>query len=282
MQLKKYDIFISYRQLYIPWVELLYLNLTERGYNVFLDTKSLTSGQPLDIIFSHIKQASHFIIIVTNDIEDPSFPWVLEEYQCAKKLQRNDQIKIHPIIFCDSIPKLFQDQLCNHNFSENSKISYRNNFKKLCDNLENIPNSFEPFTDWLDIPENGIYASKLSNPKKPPLFLEEKAKLASQISKLKRLNDIDSLNIDDAKKIHNIFCTLYKSKNNEIKRQSLLILCLIQHNYTPFIYKKIKLKGLSISKINNLIKRENITKRDKDRLKNLPFRKKSLCKLVIR
>ena len=55
-------VFISYRRTDFPWALSIYQDLTHHNYDVFLDYKSIPSGDFEQAIIENIKSRAHFIV----------------------------------------------------------------------------------------------------------------------------------------------------------------------------------------------------------------------------
>jgi hypothetical protein len=91
-------VFISYRRKDMPWALAVYQNLTVRGYDVFFDYESISSGDFEQIILSNIKARAHFLVILTpSALERCSQPgdWLRREIETAISEKRN----IVPLFF---------------------------------------------------------------------------------------------------------------------------------------------------------------------------------------
>uniref|UniRef100_N2BKL8 TIR domain-containing protein n=1 Tax=Eubacterium plexicaudatum ASF492 TaxID=1235802 RepID=N2BKL8_9FIRM len=89
---KESDIFISYRSNGgKEFAGRLHDRLEKEGYHVFIDVKNLNSGKYREQIFSHIKQATDFLLILSPNALDFSKRDDLfrEEIEYALKLQKN-------------------------------------------------------------------------------------------------------------------------------------------------------------------------------------------------
>lgn len=91
-------VFISYRRTHIMHARAIYLALTARGYDVFLDFESIDAGAFERIILAQIDARAHFVLILTPSAlercADPS-DWLRREIERAMKMHRN----IVPLLF---------------------------------------------------------------------------------------------------------------------------------------------------------------------------------------
>ncbi len=93
-------VFISYRRKDIAWALNVYRYLTNRGYDVFFDYTSISSGAFDQVIISNIKARAHFLVILTPSALDRcSEPgdWLRREIETAILEKRN----IIPLFFDD-------------------------------------------------------------------------------------------------------------------------------------------------------------------------------------
>lgn len=85
-------VFISYRRKDISWALLVYKYLTDKGYDVFFDYKSIPSGDFKQVIIGNIKARAHFLVILTptalNRCSEPG-DWLRREIETAIKEKRN-------------------------------------------------------------------------------------------------------------------------------------------------------------------------------------------------
>lgn len=93
------SVFISYRRDGGDgWARVIFGNLSERGYKVFLDVDSIDSGNFERIILNQIEAHAHFLVLLTprslNRCSEPH-DWLAREIEHAIKLQRN----IVPLMF---------------------------------------------------------------------------------------------------------------------------------------------------------------------------------------
>ena len=93
------SVFISYRRDGGDgWARVIFGNLRDRGYKVFLDVDSIDSGKFERIILNQIEAHAHFLVLLTpRSLDRCSEPndWLAREIQHAIKLQRN----VVPLIF---------------------------------------------------------------------------------------------------------------------------------------------------------------------------------------
>jgi tetratricopeptide (TPR) repeat protein len=85
-------VFISYRRTNIGFALAVYQNLTQQGYDVFLDYTGIDSGNFEQIIIENIKSRAHFIVILTlsalERVHEPN-DWLRREIETAIDLKRN-------------------------------------------------------------------------------------------------------------------------------------------------------------------------------------------------
>ena len=85
-------VFISYRHTNVGWALAISQNLTIRGFDVFLDYKSLNSGDFEQTITENIKARAHFLILLApsalKGCERPK-DWVRREIELALENKRN-------------------------------------------------------------------------------------------------------------------------------------------------------------------------------------------------
>jgi Flp pilus assembly protein TadD len=85
-------VFISYRRTNIPWALAIFQNLTQHGYDVFLDYSGIASGDFERFILENITARAHFLVLLTpSALErcgDPA-DWLRREIETAMSTQRN-------------------------------------------------------------------------------------------------------------------------------------------------------------------------------------------------
>src|SRR3984957_8683003 len=85
-------VFISYRRTNIPWALAVFQNLTQHGYDVFIDFSGIASGDFETVILGNIKARAHFLVLLTpsalEHCDDPA-DWLRREIETALANQRN-------------------------------------------------------------------------------------------------------------------------------------------------------------------------------------------------
>ena len=85
-------VFISYRRTDESWGLAIFQDLTQHGYDVFLDHDGIASGRFGDVIFESIRARAHFLVLLTpTALERSSDPedWMRREIEAALDSQRN-------------------------------------------------------------------------------------------------------------------------------------------------------------------------------------------------
>jgi hypothetical protein len=85
-------VFISYRRADAPWALAVFGDLTQHGYDVFVDYDGIASGQFDTIIFENIRARAHFLVLLTpTALERCSDPndWLRREIEAAIDNKRN-------------------------------------------------------------------------------------------------------------------------------------------------------------------------------------------------
>jgi tetratricopeptide (TPR) repeat protein len=85
-------VFISYRRTNFPWAQAIYANLSQAGFNVFFDYKSIASGDFEQIILGSIRARAHFLVLLTpSALERCDNPddWLRREIETALDEKRN-------------------------------------------------------------------------------------------------------------------------------------------------------------------------------------------------
>jgi hypothetical protein len=85
-------VFISYRRTNIAWALAIFQNLTQYGYDVFIDYDGIASGNFEAAILENIRARAHFLILLTptalEGSDDPK-DWMRREIEAALYNQRN-------------------------------------------------------------------------------------------------------------------------------------------------------------------------------------------------
>jgi formylglycine-generating enzyme required for sulfatase activity len=85
-------VFISYRRADEPWALAVFGDLTQHGYDVFVDYDGIASGNFETAILENIKARAHFLVLLTpTALERCSDPedWMRREIEAALDSQRN-------------------------------------------------------------------------------------------------------------------------------------------------------------------------------------------------
>ncbi len=99
-----YDVFISFKSDYLPWVETLAKNLCSQGLKVFLDRWELKAGKGLaSQLNDHLGAARNGVIVVTPGLFDSG--WVRLEYEKMIGQQVKDpDFKVIPAVLAPEVP----------------------------------------------------------------------------------------------------------------------------------------------------------------------------------
>jgi hypothetical protein len=85
-------VFISYRRTDEPWALAVFENLTQHGFDVFIDYDGIASGNFATVISENIKARAHFLVLLTptalERCHDPK-DWMRREIEAALDSQRN-------------------------------------------------------------------------------------------------------------------------------------------------------------------------------------------------
>ena len=85
-------VFLSYRRTNIPWALAIFQNLTQHGYDVFIDFSGIASGDFESVILGNITARAHFLVLLTpSALEHCGEPadWLCREIETALANQRN-------------------------------------------------------------------------------------------------------------------------------------------------------------------------------------------------
>src|SRR6516165_9581153 len=85
-------VFISYRRTDESWALAIFQDLTQHGYDVFIDYDGIASGSFETAILENIKARAHFLVLLTptalERCGDPK-DWMRREIEAALDSQRN-------------------------------------------------------------------------------------------------------------------------------------------------------------------------------------------------
>ena len=85
-------VFISYRRTNVPWALAIYQDLTQHGFDVFLDYTGVASGDFESVILENIHSRAHFLVLLTpSALERCGEPgdWLRREIEAALDSRRN-------------------------------------------------------------------------------------------------------------------------------------------------------------------------------------------------
>jgi predicted nucleotide-binding protein len=85
-------VFISYRRADEPWALAIFQDLTQHGYDVFIDYDGIASGSFETAILENIKARAHFLVLLTPTALErsrDSKTWIRREIEAALDSQRN-------------------------------------------------------------------------------------------------------------------------------------------------------------------------------------------------
>ena len=78
-------VFISYRREDYPWALAIFQDLTENGYDVFIDYVGVNSGSFETVLLENIRARAHFLVLLTPlALEDCARPhdWLPTTRKC--------------------------------------------------------------------------------------------------------------------------------------------------------------------------------------------------------
>jgi hypothetical protein len=91
-------VFLSYRRADQGWGQAIFQNLTQHGYDVFIDYDGIASGDFETVILREVRARAHFLVLLTptalQDSDDPK-DWMRREIEAAMDSRRN----IVPLMF---------------------------------------------------------------------------------------------------------------------------------------------------------------------------------------
>jgi hypothetical protein len=85
-------VFISYRRTDDSWALAIFQDLTQHGYDAFIDYDGIASGNFETVILENIRARAHFLVLLTpTALERCSEPkdWMRREIEAALDSQRN-------------------------------------------------------------------------------------------------------------------------------------------------------------------------------------------------
>src|SRR6476619_7562018 len=85
-------VFVSYRRSDEPWGLAIFQDLTQHGYDVFIDYDGIASGNFETVILENIRARAHFLVLLTpaalERCDDPN-DWMRREIEAALDSKRN-------------------------------------------------------------------------------------------------------------------------------------------------------------------------------------------------
>ena len=148
-----YDIFISYRNTHLPWVEVLGKNLQAQGYTVFIDAWELTGGDNFTSkIFDALANSRFALLLATPEAAESG--WVQEEYEYMfNRAKRQDGFRWIPIVLGEFPDFPFLSNVQAVDFKNSSEKHYRTAFQKLlCGLTQEAPGAQPYFSGPLTLP----------------------------------------------------------------------------------------------------------------------------------
>ena len=85
-------VFISYRRTNMPWARAVFQDLTQHGFDAFLDYTGIASGDFESVILENIRSRAHFVVLLTpSALERCGDPgdWLRREIEEALDTRRN-------------------------------------------------------------------------------------------------------------------------------------------------------------------------------------------------
>ncbi len=85
-------VFLSYRRTNNPWALAIFQNLTQHGYDVFMDYSGIASGDFESVILGNITARAHFLVLLTPSALEhcgDTGDWLRREIETALASQRN-------------------------------------------------------------------------------------------------------------------------------------------------------------------------------------------------
>ena len=85
-------VFVSYRRADEPWALAVFADLTQHGYDVFIDYDGVASANFEAVILENIRARAHFLVLLTptalERCRDPN-DWMRREIEAALESRRN-------------------------------------------------------------------------------------------------------------------------------------------------------------------------------------------------
>lgn len=150
----KYDVFISYRTMHRPWVEVLYNNLKAQGYHIFLDYCEVVPGANYTrVIYEALDNSRYAVMVATPDAIESG--WVQDEYEYMFNISKQrDDFNYIPIVMGEFPDFPFLNTVLAINFGDSSEQTYRKAFQMLLCALENKPPGPKPYYETnIELPE---------------------------------------------------------------------------------------------------------------------------------
>ena len=85
-------VFVSYRRTDESWALAIFQDLTQHGYDVFIDYDGIASGNFETVILENIRARAHFLVLLTPtalDRRGDAKDWMRLEIEAALDSQRN-------------------------------------------------------------------------------------------------------------------------------------------------------------------------------------------------
>ena len=85
-------VFVIYRRTDGPWGLAIFQDLTQHGYDVFIDYDGIASGNFETVILENIRARAHFLVLLTPTALDHGGDpkdWMRREIEAALDSQRN-------------------------------------------------------------------------------------------------------------------------------------------------------------------------------------------------
>jgi len=149
-----YDVFISHRSLYKPWVITLANNLRNRRYKVWLDDWELVPGRNFaEGLHGGLQKSRKGILVATPDSVESG--WGREEYEIMlNRKQHAPAFSFVPLVFGDFPDLPFLENVHCVDFRDHTELAYRRAFYRLLCGLEDkAPGPDGDVAGHLEIPK---------------------------------------------------------------------------------------------------------------------------------
>jgi hypothetical protein len=228
-------VFISYRRADETWALAIFQDLTQHGYDVFIDYDGIASGRFGDVILENIRARAHFLVLLTptalERCGDPK-DWMRREIDAALDNQRN----IVPVMlegFKFDTPTIAKQlnagklaDLKEYNGLEIPGVRY------FSSEMERLRNRF------LNVPLNAVLHSASISAQQVAAEQKDKAVIAVKTESRGRVEEpVRPVQQDE------LFITPYSKYNSSELREAARLLAVRLNNFHFDYYKEAQVSG---------------------------------------